>query len=316
MAILHSQNIKIKRGNMKEINEIGQYVKVKFHEETHTYIIDEGDTYNDFVSEYDNADESKKDLIKGKYKKNTLKSTTQHISDSFVFKFDSKLVRNWFAKTIRAGKVPEATEELLSYLNESIDVLNKASDIVTKEGSDTHHFIQEYIKARVNGEVFIDPGFENDFITKFMIEMEDSSSKLFELIDSIDELYDYEIPVGFRTINGEFEFAGMWDLLYKSKSGDVVLLDIKTGTSVSGEKKQKVNQQLNAYNLLVRAYYNDEVIPTQHICLDINTKISIDEDEEKSVTSDFKIHKLNIDSDKFIEMLRRFKSHQEIKKLR
>lgn len=52
------------------------------------------------------------------------------------------------------------------------------------------------------------------------------------------------------------------------KDGSFFLIDIKTGSEVKGEKKLKVEHQLNAYNSLVKNNLDLDV--SKHICIEVS----------------------------------------------
>lgn len=285
----------------------GKKIEVEFHEETHSYIEDKN-IFNNFNVEYSqaNTDEERDEIFK-KYNINKLKlkSVTQLLSDAIVFKYDDNLLMNWFNKTVKFGKVPAATPELSKQLGLAIECLNEASKISQREGDIAHEYIQTYIESRVNGTKFEEPSTTNEYTRKFSMELLNPESKLSKLVDSIDELYPYEVPAAFESECGEFKFAGKWDLLFKNSDGDIVILDIKTGSEVKGDKKQKVNLQLNAYNLLIRGYFNGDLIPNKHVCLEISARPEMDDDStEYGTVTKVVIHdSLVVDPGKFLKLL-------------
>lgn len=298
--------------------------KVFFCEITHSYFVEEG-IFSDYTEalnhELINADdEDEKDKIINSYKnkrKHKVKSVTTHLSSLFPFKYEPTLIKGWLKKTIAFDKVSIPSGDLEEKLQQVIDVLDDASKLAQAEGSEFHNFLNLYLFSDSEEEKndLLGKVTENPFIN-IMKEDFRLHGEISQLIESIDTLYTSEVPSVYYGDSEKPQFAGQWDLLYKNKDGEVVLLDIKTGSKVYGDKKTKVKHQLDAYNLSIQENLGINYVPTKHLCLSLFTSPTIDENGEVVIEEGKQIIELNVNSDNFNNLLKASEIIKKYKSLR
>lgn len=294
--------------------------EVFFHEETHTYLPskEEYDLFCQKLEEYKEKKEKEgvqpdirlwANMQGHRYGK--LTSTTALLGKVFPFTGGSDFItKAWLTKISKKGNL---SEDLLNSFITAIDNMREFMDKDVAEsqvlGTEAHELIQEWMEKVIttrSGEHEIG---NNKYALSFK-ESVSTSKELQDLISSVAELLPCEVPVAYWSERKQKHlFTGMWDGLWKTVGGGYYLIDIKTGSEVKGDKKLKVEHQLNAYNNLVMNNLGIRV--DKHICIEVSQVLD-KKTNEWSVNT--KLHHFTPNPNSFFEMLDTFDKLEKIKK--
>ena len=231
-----------------------------FHEGAHLYFNSLKD-YNGFAASWE---KNNTNALRRKSTWNPVPSITQILSDWDKFTAgDFTIAKFWFTKeALYKGAQRQWIKERVDTLTEVEDFLKQSVIRTQVEGNEGHELIQNFLKTFVEtGKASISSVEDNVYFLAFVKELKSAtSSTLRDFVKNIKKVLPSEIPtIGLVSINEEYKFAGKWDLLVEMNNGEIVLVDIKTGSNLRDNKELKVGLQLNGYETLINQTHGIEV---------------------------------------------------------
>lgn len=226
-----------------------------FHEEAHIYFKNEDD-FKKFSESYSkNPDWA----LKNKSKWNPVMSITQILSDFYPFTGgDLKITKAWFEKEALYKKADQ------KWITDNLETLKMVEEYLSEsvgrsqeEGTEGHENIQDFIEFYIKEKVTDKVKSNNIYWKAFIKELLNKENNLGAYVKDIKTILPSEIPIVGEVENASY--AGKWDLLVELSDGTTALIDIKTGSPLEGEKKEKVFLQLNGYAELIKQSIGIEV---------------------------------------------------------